>query len=65
MLDAGTLEVRFEQLGVIALPPGELFSETNDNSMAVLLIYGTAYVILDCDAEVGEELQASSSYTRP
>jgi competence protein ComEC len=31
---------------VIALPPGELFSETNDNSVAILLTYGTARVLL-------------------
>ena len=29
---------------VIAPPPGELFSETNDNSVAILLSYGTARV---------------------
>ena len=27
---------------VIAPPPGELFSETNDNSLAILLTYGTS-----------------------
>jgi hypothetical protein len=31
---------------VIAPPPGELFSETNDNSVAILLSYGTARVLL-------------------
>jgi len=41
-------------MDVIA-PPGELFSETNDNSVAILLTYGTARVLLACDAEVREE----------
>ncbi len=31
-------------------PPGELFSETNDNSVALLLTYGTARVLLAGDA---------------
>jgi hypothetical protein len=31
---------------VIAPPPGELFSETDDNSVAILLSYGTAHVLL-------------------
>jgi hypothetical protein len=31
---------------VIAPPPGELFSETNDNSVAFLLSYGTTGVLL-------------------
>jgi hypothetical protein len=39
-IDGGT------QTDVIALPPGELFSETNDNSVAILLTYGTARVLL-------------------
>jgi competence protein ComEC len=38
---------------VIAPPPGELFSETNDNSVAILLTYDTARVLLDGYAEVG------------
>jgi len=37
---------------VIATPPGELFSETNDNSVAILLTYSTARVLLAGDAEV-------------
>ena len=40
---------------VIAPPPGELFSETNDNSVAILLTYGTARVLLAGDAETREE----------
>ena len=39
---------------VIAPPPGELFSETNDNSVAILLSYGTARVLLAGDAEAKE-----------
>ena len=33
----------------------ELFSETNDNSAAILLTYGTARVLLAGDAEAREE----------
>jgi competence protein ComEC len=40
---------------VIAPPPGELFSETNDNSVAILLTYATARVLLGGDAEFGDE----------
>jgi hypothetical protein len=36
--------------------PGELFSETNDNSVAILLSYGTARVLLVGDAEVGRKI---------
>ncbi len=51
---------------VIAPPPGELFSETNDNSVAVLLSYGTARVLLAGDAEAREEeYMASGPYTGP
>jgi beta-lactamase superfamily II metal-dependent hydrolase len=35
---------------VVGPPPGELFSETNDNSVALLLTYGTARVLLAGDA---------------
>jgi beta-lactamase superfamily II metal-dependent hydrolase len=48
---------------VIAPPPGELFPETNDNSVAVLLTYGTARVLLAGDAEAREEYVAGDSYT--
>jgi competence protein ComEC len=48
----------------IAPPPGELFSETNDNSVAILLTYGTARVLLAGDAEASEEeYMASGPYT--
>jgi hypothetical protein len=40
-------------LDVIAPPPGELFSETNDNSVATLLSYGTARVRFTGDPEEG------------
>jgi competence protein ComEC len=50
---------------VIAPPPGELFSETNDNSVAILLSYGTARVLLAGDAEAREEeYMAGGPYTR-
>jgi competence protein ComEC len=42
------------------------FSETNDNSVAILLIYGTAFVLLASDAEVREEeYMANVRFTRP
>jgi len=40
---------------VSASPSGELFSETNDNSVAILLSYGTARILLAGDAEAREE----------
>jgi beta-lactamase superfamily II metal-dependent hydrolase len=39
--------------GVIALPPGELFSETNENSVAILLSYSRARALLTGDSERG------------
>jgi len=42
---------------VIAPPPGELFSETNDNSVAILLSYGTARVLLGWRCRGGEEFR--------
>jgi competence protein ComEC len=51
---------------VIAPPPGELFSETNDNSVAILLSYGTARILLAGDAEAREEeYMANGPYTGP
>ena len=51
---------------VIAPPPGELFSETDDNSVAILLTYATARVLLIGDTEAKEEEYiAGGSYTRP
>ena len=40
---------------VIAPPPGEPFSETNDRLVAILLTYCTAYLLLAGDAEAWEE----------
>jgi competence protein ComEC len=52
------------QADVIAPPPGELFSETNDNSVAILLTYATARVLLAGDAEAREEeYMANGPYT--
>jgi competence protein ComEC len=46
--------------------PGELFSATNDNSVAILLSYGTARVLLAGDAEAREEeYMAGGPYTSP
>ena len=42
-------------MNVIAPPPGELFSETNDNSVAILLSYATARVLLAGDADAREK----------
>jgi beta-lactamase superfamily II metal-dependent hydrolase len=53
------------ELTVIAPPPGELFSETNDNSVAILLSYGTARVLLSGDTQAREEHMAGGTYTRP
>jgi competence protein ComEC len=51
---------------VVGPPPGELFSETNDNSVALLLTYGTARVLLAGDAEAREEeYMAGGPYTGP
>ncbi len=48
---------------VMAPPPGELFSETNDNSVAILLSYGTVRVLLAGDAETKEEYMAGGPFT--
>ena len=48
---------------VIARPPGGLTSETNDNSVAILLTYATARVLLSGYTEVREEHMASGSCT--
>jgi competence protein ComEC len=54
------------QADVIGPPPGELYSETNDNSVAILLTYGMARVLLAGDAEGREEeYMASGPYTGP
>jgi len=58
MPEASVLHER-SRVDVIAPPPGELFSETNDNSVAILLTLGTIHVLLAGDTK------ASGSYTRP
>ena len=52
------------KIDVIAPPPGELFSETNDNSVAILLTYGTARVLLAGDAEARKEEHRRAVRTR-
>lgn len=48
------------------IAPGELADETNDNSVAILLTYGTARVLLAGDAEANEEeYMAGGSFTGP
>ncbi len=54
----------------IIAPPtdaeGGLFTETNDNSVAILLTYGTARILLAGDAEAKEEeYMANGPYTGP
>jgi competence protein ComEC len=45
-------------------PTGEFYSETNDNSVAILLTYGRARALLAGDAEEREEeYMASDPYT--
>ncbi len=45
---------------------GGLFPETNDNSVAILLSYGSARVLLAGDAEAKEEeYMANGPYTGP
>jgi len=52
------------RIDVVGPPPGELFSETNDNSVVLLLTYGTARVQLAGDAEAREEeYMAGGPYT--
>ena len=55
-----------DTVGVIAPSPGELFSETKDDSVAILLSYGTTRGLLAGDAEAREEEYiANRCYTRP
>lgn len=57
------------QADVVAPPTeaeGGLFSETNDNSVGILLTYGTARILLAGDAEArSEEYMAAGPYTGP
>ena len=51
---------------VISPPPDRLFSETNDNSVGLLLTFGTARVLLAGDAEnKGEEYMSIGPHTGP
>jgi competence protein ComEC len=53
-------------IDVLAPAPGGLLSETNDNSVAILLTYGMASVLLAGDAEAREEeYMAGGPYSRP
>jgi beta-lactamase superfamily II metal-dependent hydrolase len=51
------------RVDVVAPPPGERLSETTDNSVAILLTYGTTRILLAGDAEAREEYTVSGSYT--
>ncbi len=51
---------------MIGPPPGELFSETNDNSVGILLTHGSARVLLAGDAEKkAEEYMSNGPYAGP
>ena len=51
---------------VVILLPGELFTETNDNSMGILLTLGAARVLLAGDTEKrSEEYISNGPYTGP
>ena len=47
---------------VIGPPPGELFSETNDNSVAILLTFGTARVLRGGDAKAMKEEHSTERF---
>lgn len=54
------------RVDVLGPPPGELFSETNDNSIGLLLTFGSARVLLAGDAEAkSEEYMANGPNTGP
>ena len=46
----------------IALPVGELFSEANDNSVAILLTFGTARVLRGGDAKAMKEEHSTERF---
>jgi competence protein ComEC len=50
------------QADVIGPPPGELFSETNDNSVALLLTYGMTRVLLAGDAEARKQEHSTERF---
>jgi competence protein ComEC len=43
-------------------PTGELYSETNDNSVAILLTYGMARVLLAGEAKVRKEKHSTERF---
>jgi len=54
------------RVDVLGPPPGELFTETNDNSVGLLLTYGSARILLAGDAEAkSEEYMANGPNTGP
>lgn len=56
--------VRADVIGPPSDADGGLFSETNDNSVAILLTYGSARILLAGDAEANEEeYMAGGPYT--
>ena len=58
--------VRADVIGPPTEAEGGLFSEINDNSVAILLTYGTARILLAGDAEADEEeYMANGAYTGP
>lgn len=53
-------------MDVIAPPPGHLFTEPNDNSVATLLTFGSARLLLTGDAESKEEeYMSNGSHSGP
>ena len=58
--------VQADVIGPPADTDGGLFTEINDNSVAILLTYGTARILLAGDAEANEEeYMANGPYTGP
>lgn len=58
--------VRADVIGPPTDLEGGLFTEINDNSVAILLTYGTARILLAGDAEaIEEEYMANGPYTGP
>ena len=54
------------QVDVLAPPPGELYGETNENSIGLLLTYGSARILLAGDAEEkSEEYMSNGPNTGP
>jgi beta-lactamase superfamily II metal-dependent hydrolase len=58
--------MRYDRIAPPTDAEGRLFSEINDNSVAILLTYGTARILLAGDAEANEEeYMANGSSTGP